>query len=889
MLKRVLLTVVVVLLILPIIGFAANKSVTVMILPFEINAVEEAAYLQSDIPKVIGQNLAQEGATVLKPPPGFEQPVKVSDLSLPDLRRLGTENGADYVIWGSLTLIGQQFSLDARLMDVFETAPPKVFSVLGAGLENLPLKVKDLTDEILLVVFEQKRILEISIEGNKRIEADAIRRVIKTTAGDIYSVKSLSDDLKAVYGMGYFDDVRIEAEDEPGGKRVIFRVEEKPTIRFIRYEGNRVFEEKELKENLTLKTGSILNIFHVQNNVQRIEGLYKDKNYHNVKVTYKVQEEPNNQADVTFIIDEGEKMRIERINFIGNKAFSDKQLKKQMKTSEKGFFSFITESGDLKKEDLDQDAGRLEAFYQNQGYIRAKVGEPQVEFKESWIEVTIKIEEGPQYKVGTIDVEGDLIFPKDVLMEKIKLRDEEFYSRTVLRNDMLALSDLYSDEGYAYVDITPRIDEDAEKLVVNIVYQIQKGQLVYFEEISINGNSRTRDKVIRRQLEVYEQGLYSGSLLKRSVRNLNRLDYFKDVKVNTVKGSADDKMLLKIDVEEKSTGQFTIGGGYSNTEKVFAVGSISQRNLFGRGQILGLQAELGTKNTRYSLTFTEPWLFDIPLAAGFKLYNWKSEYDTYDKNSTGGGIFFGYPIFRDTRLSVGFNLDTATLDVTEPDLVPNSIQKLVDQFGDDNILTLSVETALRYDTRNRLFSATEGSNHRISVEYAGFGGDVAFIKYIGQLAWYVPLGWNFTGYVRGKGAYVQEGSGGVLPDYEKFFLGGINSIRGFDEDDINPEDEDGNTIGGDKYVLANIELIHPLLETFGLDGYLFFDTGVVVDPDAADPDQREIGFDTLRKSTGVGVRWNSPMGPIELAYGIKLDKKPGEDSGNWEFSLGASF
>ncbi|MEJ2477365.1 MAG: outer membrane protein assembly factor BamA [Desulfobacterales bacterium] len=888
MLKRFFWVLVAAISVLPVTVLAARKPVNVLILPFEVNAAQDLAYLKTEIPKVIGQNLTQEGATVLSPPEAFVSPTGIPDLSPANIRRTGEESGANFVLWGSMTMIGQQFSLDVRLLEVFNPNPPKVFSIVGQGLENLPLKVKELVSDILVVIFEQKNILTIRIEGNKRIEADAIRKIIKTAPGDIYSVKNLSDDLKAIYGMGYFDDVRVEAEDEPDGKVVVFQVKEKPTIRYIRFEGNRVFDDKEMKENITLKTGSILNIFQIQNNVQRIEGLYKDKNYHNVKVAYKIQEEPNNQADVTFTIEEGKKVRIEHIFFVGNKAFTDKQLKKQMGTSEKGFFSFITDSGDLKKEDLDQDVSRLEAFYQNQGYIRAKVGEPQIEYKEDGIDVTIKIEEGPQFKVGTIDVKGDLIFPREVLLDKIKLRKEEFYNRTVLRDDLLALSDLYSDEGYAFADITPLIDENAETLVVNITYQFDKGQQVYFEEITISGNSKTRDKVIRRQLEVYEQGLYSGSRLKRSIRNLNRLDYFQDVKVNTTKGSADDKMLLNIDVEEKSTGQFSVGGGYSNTEKVFFVGSISQRNLFGRGQILSLAAEVGTVNQRYQLSFTEPWLFDIPLSAGFRIYDWTTEYDAYDKTSIGASIFFGYPIFRDTRLSTSFTYDRAKLDITDFEATPVSILSLFEQFGNSPITTLSVLASINYDTRDRIFSPTNGADHRFSVEYAGLGGDVGFTKYIAQVSWYVPIIRKLVGHARVKGGYVTENSAGVLPDYELFYMGGFDSIIGYDRDEIQPKDLRGDPIGGDKFAFANLELIHPLLPSFGLDGFVFFDIGAITSSQpGAEP--QNFDSDSLRKSVGVGALWNSPMGAIGLAYGFKLDKKEGESDGAFEFNIGGAF
>ena len=892
MVKRLCSIILVAFWLLPLSAEAAEKSINVLVLPFEINAIEDVNYLATEIPAVIGKHLESEGATVLPVPQDFLTPTRASGWSMEQIRQAGMQSGADSVLSGSITLIGQQFSLDVRMLDIFQTKPPRLFTSQGQGLQNLPITVKALAEDIVLALFERKKIAEIRIEGNQRIEADAIRRLIKTSSGDIYSVKALSDDLKSVFAMGYFDDVRIEADDVSDGKTVVFRVTEKPTVRRVRIEGNRVHDDEKILENLTIKTGSILNIYQIQNNIKRIEELYKEKNYHNVRVEYEVVERPNNQADIKFIITEGEKILVRNIIFVGNRGFDDKALKDQIATSEKGFFSFFTQSGELDTEELNQDVAKLEGFYHNNGYIKARVGEPLVEFKKDGIDITIKIQEGSRFRVGTIDIQGDLIFPREKLFEKIKLNEEEYYNRTVLRNDLLALSDLYANKGFAHVDINPRIKEDPERLVVDIVYDIRKGDLVYFEEIIITGNTKTRDKVIRRQLKVYEQGLFSQARLKRSVRNLYRLDYFEDVQVNTVQGSTPDKMVLKIDVKEKSTGQFSVGGGYSNTEKLFFVGSVSQRNLFGRGHILNLKAELGSKTTRFSIGFTEPWLFDIPLTAGFRLYNWESEFNAYKRDSRGGSITLGYPIYPDTRGSISLVHDNARIEITDENGAPDSIKELDALFGGSRIITNSVIPTIRYDTRDRIFSPTQGANHRISLEYAGLGGDIGFTKIDGSLAQYVPLYWKFVFYARVKGGVVNENSGFVLPDYEKFYLGGFGSIRGFEQDEIQPRDENGNVVGGDRYAVGTVELIRPLAETLGLDGFVFFDMGAVVDSDPEtnkDPKTRSINSETLRESVGFGFRWNSPMGPIALAYGRKLDPRENETKGNWEFALGGVF
>jgi outer membrane protein insertion porin family len=677
--------------------------------------------------------------------------------------------------------------------------------------------------------------------------------------------------------MGYFEDIRVEAENGPDGKIIIFDVKEKPTIRIIRFKGNRVYDDDEIKENLNIKTGSILNIFKVGSNIKRIEELYKDKNYHNVKITYNVHKLAHNQADLEFIIEEGEKVLIKSIILEGNSAFTNDKLKKIMKSSEKGFFSWLTSSGDLNKEDLNQDISRLTAFYHNKGYIQAKVGEPKIEYKENWIYITIKIDEGPQFKVGEVDIAGDLVLPKKELLEKLKISKETFYNREVIHNDVLALTDLYSDEGYAYTEIVPRIEKKLAEMIVHITYVVEKGKQVYFELITIGGNTKTRDKVIRRELKVYEQGLYSGRRLKRSVRNLHRLDYFEDIKVNTVKGSTDDKMILKIDVTEKPTGAFSFGAGYSSVENIFLMASISQRNLFGRGQALQVRGEIGGRSNRYNLSFTEPWLFDIPLSAGFNLYKWETDYDTYEKDSIGGGVRFSYPVYDFTRAHIRYIYDVSDI-INIAEEASESIKEL-----EGNNVTSSISTTLRYDSRDRVFNTTEGSEHSVTLEYAGLGGDIAFTKYLAETGWFIPLFWDTVGFVRGKVGYVKEHSGGKLPDYERFYLGGMNSVRGFDWRDIHVLDDDGKEIGGNKLVQFNVEYLIPLFKKAGIVGVLFYDTGNVYD------DDESIDLSNLRKSAGYGFRWYSPIGPIRIEYGYILDRKEGESRGRWEFSMGTVF
>ncbi|MBU1713828.1 MAG: outer membrane protein assembly factor BamA [Proteobacteria bacterium] len=860
----------------------ALETVNVLVLPFEVNSQEELSYLNDQIPQVIKNHLKLNGAVVLEPDPAMISTLAEKEISIDEIRRIGVNSGAHNIVWGSITLIGHHFSLDVKMIESVGNELPKAFILEGEGIENLSGSLKEISLDIGMKIFKREKISKVLVEGNKRIETDAIRRVVKTDEGSIYSSKNLSDDLKAIYAMGYFDDARIESENTPEGKVVTFKVKEKATIRVILIKGNRIYEEEKIRGILNIKTGSILNFVMIQKNVERIEGLYKEKNYHNMKVEYKIHEFDNNQADLEFVISEGSKALIKNIIFEGNKAYSSSKLKKLMSTSEKNIFSWVSSAGDLNREDLNQDVAKLSAFYHNNGFIQAKVGEPKIDVHESSIDITIKIDEGSQFAVGKVEITGDLIFSEEKLIGKIKINKEKYYNRKILQGDVLALTDLYSDEGYAYADIVPSIDQDRDKMVVNINFGINKGKPVYFEEILIGGNSKTRDKVIRRELLVYEQELHSGVKLKKSMRNLHRLDYFENIKVDTLKGTSDDKMVLKIDVTEKPTGTFSFGAGYSSVEKVFGMASISQRNLFGRGQVLALRTQLGSVSNKYTLSFTEPWLFDIPLSAGFDLYSWEYDYETFDKDSKGGAIRFGYPVYEFTRLYMTYALDVADIRNIEKD-APDTIKEMA-----GNNVSSSITTALKYDSRDKVFNPTEGGEHTISIQYAGIGGDIGFTKYILETGWFIPLFKGTVGSIHAKTGYVSQNSGQKLPSYERFNLGGINSLRGFDWEDLSPKKKNSEgiwaNIGGNKFVQFNFEFLFPLIKEVGVMGVLFFDTGDVYDNDET------IDFGNLRESVGGGIRWYSPMGPMRIEYGYILDPVKNENKGGkWEFTVGTVF
>jgi outer membrane protein insertion porin family len=878
------------------VGAYAGESRKVWIAPFSVEGDLRSVDLGKQVADRISRELVAAGLSVHMAENPVVQPQEAGQ---------GMENtGAEAGVWGRLLLENGGFRLSGRL---YSEGRERRLVEEGASVDTLFLATQTLARKMADLLVGRETVAQVEIKGNQRIESDAILRVIQSGPGDVYLQKALSDDLQAIYDMGYFDDIRVAVEERPEGKTVIFTIKEKPTVRQIFVRGNRVYNQEKVLESVTTKSGSILNVFQVRRDMERIRDLYRAKNYHHTEVQYEIKELENNQADLIFILSEGDKVKVTEIVFEGRESYKKKELRKQIETSEKGFFSWLTGSGELKREAVQQDAARLTAFYHNQGYVDARVSDPEISFEGSEARVRFKIDEGQRFRVGKISVDGDLLFTEEILLGVTNIGKEEWYKRDVIHQDMMALTDLYGDAGYANTDVYPQLRKDPEAGVVDIRYTVHQGRQVYIDRIEIEGNVKTRDKVIRRQVPILEQELYSGTKIKRGIRNLNRLDYFEDVRLDMERTADPEKVDLKVRVEEKPTGMFTFGAGYSSQDNLFGQVSVTQRNFGGRGQTLNLRADVSSSSTKYTLSFTEPYLFDRPLSAGFDVYDWDREYDDYTKKSTGGTVRFGYPVWDYTRafISYGFEKFDVEVDSGKEQLVNEDILAMVPL---DTASTLSL--SLNYDSTNRMFNPSEGANHRATVKHAGgfLGGDIAFTKYTAEVGWYFPL-WQTVFFMHGETGYVHKNTEGHLPDYEKFYLGGMNSLRGYRWRDVAvyydgeytydevTRDDDGNVTsvekktvsyrknkGGDKFTQANFEFIFPLVREAGLMGLAFYDVGNVFDTD------QSINMDGVKRSVGYGIRWFSPIGPIRLEYGIPLDKIDGEKKGGrWEFTMGGAF
>lgn len=798
------------------------------------------------------------------------------------LQQIATQTEADNVAAGNLTVIGTEVAIDIKLFDLLAPQNPTYYFKTGNSLDDLPTMLSEIAVEIEIYLDKDFLIGSIAPEGNKRIDSGAILRKIETKPGDTYNQKTLRNDLKAIYKMGYFNDVQIDVTDSAKGKNVIFRVIEKPVIKSVLFQGINELKEEDVKEAANIKEHFILNPAKIGRGEEAIRQLYKTKGFYNSKVSSNITYPDDSGAVVEFVIDEGEEIYIKEISFEGNTTFEDDDLLGEIETGKRWFMSWLTESGLLDMNKIGQDGQRIVAFYNNNGFLEAKIGEPVITQKDEWLYIKFVIEEGPRFRVGTVDFKGDLLNGKNELLNLLTIRKEKYLSRQTVREDILKMTDYYAESGYAFASIRPRITKSPIGNRMDILFEIDKANLVYINRITITGNTRTRDNVIRRELRIAEGGVFDSKALRTSTQALQRLSFFEEVNITPEPSVDPDRMNVIIQVKEKSTGTFSIGAGYSSADKLILMGQISENNFLGRGDTLSLSANVGTVSSRYNLAYTNPHLNDSALSWGVDLFNTEREYDDYTKESKGGGIRIGYPIFGNWKAFGNYSYtDTDLTDVSDDAsyIIRNSV---------DLHITSALKFSLVRDTRNLRYNASTGSRNVLSVKYAGgpLGGDAEFTKLEGSTSWYFPMFLKTVFHIKGAAGQVFENETDKLPVYERFYLGGLNSIRGFEYATISPTDPDtGEDVGGDKMWYTNAEFIFPILDSQGIKGVVFYDTGQVLNDDEEFLDSGT----SIKQAAGLGFRWLSPMGPLRIVWGYNLDPDEDEDESVWDFSVGGTF
>lgn len=728
-----------------------------------------------------------------------------------------------------------------------------------------------------------KKITEIKINGNKRINESTILYYIHSKIGEYLSYETIRKDIQRIYDLGHFEDVKVDAEDYRNGVRITYLLDEIPAIRDFSFVGIKEGKESDILEKVSISRGATYNKTLIVDAVEKIKELYQDKGFCLTKVVPKTKMiKDKNQVDVVFHIKEGKKFGIEEIRFKGNKAFKDKELLKNIETKEKGLFSWLTQTGIYKKESLKTDLLRIEMFYRDHGYLKAAVGEPIVDIreKEEKVYITIPVEEGPQYKVSKISFSGDETFTDSELRRSLKLKEGEVFSLSELREDITHVSQMYSAKGFAYADIIPQRELDDKKKTVSMEYKIDKGGKIYIGKISIAGNTNSRDKVIRREFRLKEGELFDSEKLKRTKERIMNTGFFEDVKITTKKGDDDKLVNVDVKVEEKPTGNISAGMGYSSYEKTLFNTSIAQNNFMGKGQRVSLEAGLSALRQDITFSFTEPYLFDREIQGGFSIYNSKLDYYNFKTNTTGGGVSLGKAIGEYIHVGTGYQF--AHMKITGINALDET-----SWFYNRDDFTSRLTPYFTYDSRDDRFNPTTGFKTYLRGEIAGLGG-LRFHKTTLESSYYQPLYLGFIGMLHGKTGYAKGYGGDKLPNYENFFMGGSSDLRGFSFEEVGPVDSQGYSMGGSKMLLFNAEIQREIIKNFR--ALVFYDRGNVYgDGINITKTSRDFSLTNMRHSVGVGVRFFSPIGPIGLAYGWKLDQKLGERAGDFHFTMGGAF
>jgi outer membrane protein insertion porin family len=769
-------------------------------------------------------------------------------------------------------------------------------------------------------------IRRILVEGNQRIEPATISSYLQVSPGDTFDPERVDMSIKTLFATGLFADVQIE---QRGGDLVV-SVIENPIINRVIFEGMRTLDEEDLEDEVQARPRSVFTPARAQADVQRIIEVYRRNGRFAAQVTPQVRELDQNRVDLIFEVDEGPVTGVRDINFIGNEVFSDRRLRDAIVTTESTWWNFFSNNDNYDPDRLEYDREQLRQYYNNRGYadfrVVSAVAELTPDQKDFFI--TFTVDEGVRYEFGEIRVQTELNrLPESLLRSAIPIRSGAEFRGEQIEDAIDAMTYVAGTVGYANVQITPVVERDRANQKVNITFEVDEGPRVFIERIDIVGNTRTVDRVIRRELRVAEGDAFNRVLLDRSRQQIQSLGYFTDVKVEDADGSQPDRSVVTVTVEEQSTGELAFAAGYSSTESFLFDISVTERNLRGRGQFLRLRASSSSQRQQLDLRFTEPRFMGREIAAGFDLYSLRTDFldqSSFENQSTGIGLRTGFRIGERTSLGLTYSLiqdDTTiadgfvdhdanviTPDVEQCDLVNPSRPLLCDQEG--TFLTSVVGFTVNWDRRNSPVNATSGFDFQLSQDVAGLGGQVNYIRTEIEGGLYYGLPYGFRATVRGTAGLISGWGGDSVRINDRFFKGG-SSFRGFDVAGIGPRQlvvddvtgaiiQEGDAVGGNAYAIGTIQLDVPLPlpESFGLGSALFVDFGTLGYLDAANrrtvdlPDTSRLIVDdsaSLRVAAGISVFWDSPFGPVQFDFAQPLASEDYDKTEEFRFSTRTNF
>ncbi len=720
----------------------------------------------------------------------------------------------------------------------------------------------------------------------KVLDPDVVLMRLSIRKGDDPDEKAINDEVRRVWDMGYFSDV--QAFIEPGNV-LVFSVVEKPRIDNIVVEGSDKVDREDILAAMSTKTGSVLNERLLAEDLQKITELYRKEGYYLAKVDHRIDARPGGAGAVLALqVAEGNKLYIKEVKVEGLKEITQSDLEEYMALRPRTLFSWFTGTGVLKDEYLDRDSNAIAAYGLNQGFVDIQVSAPKVDYKDDGIYITFEVSEGPRYKIGEIKFAGDLIDTEERLFNVVKLdeqqKDQEYFSLGVMQEDTKRLTQFYGDYGYAFAEVDTKIlkDESGEpKLTIG--YLINKKQKVYIRRATVEGNLKTRDNVILRELRLADGDPYDGAKLRRSNERLTRLRYFSAVDTELVPTGVEEEVDLKVKVKESNTGALMGGVGYSSYYDVGVTASIMERNLFGRGYWAQLQGFFSWRRTSGVLSFTNPRVYDTDLLIGNDLYYTYDYWDDFTKETIGDTIRLAYPIGEYTTVGGGYRLERYSLYDMDDDVSPT-----ISDYKGIN-WTSAVHARITRDTTDNRERPTKGTITRLWAEYGGggLGGNDNFVKAVADWQGFYTWRPNHTFHVRGRLGGAFKNTSELVPVFERFWVGGIDTIRGYSYSDLSPRDKRyADQIGGDRMGVANFEYVWTFQKELGLALVPFYDIGFNIDSRYMTPVQ-----DYIVSSAGLELRWRSPMGDLRIAYGIPLVRDYDHEmpSGRLEFTMGQFF
>jgi outer membrane protein insertion porin family len=724
------------------------------------------------------------------------------------------------------------------------------------------------------------KIKSIEVRGNKRIEDVPIRGRITLKVGDPYTTEAIRSQIRAIYDMGFFEDVQVETEPVTGGVAVVLVVREKPFITEIVFDGNQNLADDKLQEKITIKSQSFLDQQQAKESAEKIRLAYQEDGYYNAQVVPIIQSLEEDRKRLTFFVKEGDRAKIRTVIFDGMKAATKKEMFKVMATREWVFLlSTFTDAGILKREELNNDVERIKEVYLNKGYLNIQVGLPTIELTEDkkWFIVTYTIVEGEPYLIGEVGFRGNTVFEEPELRVGSKIVPGEVFQRSKIREEITRLTDLYGAKGYAFTDVNPAVTPDQQTKTAKILFHIKEGDLIRVREIHISGNDKTRDNVIRRELRLDEQDVIDTVAIKRSFQRLNNLQFFETVEI-LPKQVETDKVDLDVKVKEKPTGQFSIGGGFSTLDQLVAVADITEGNVAGRGQLIRVRGQLGQRRSLGLVTLRDPYLRDSLTSGQIDIYRTQTNYVTYFEVKSGASATLGRWFSEYASGSFAFVLEA--LNYSNPQITAPEI--ILRQLGSQT--TTGFRTSLARDSRDFYMDPRSGMRNAINLDYGTpyLGGTNNFVKLTLDTIKYWPLPYDLRHSIRGRFGAAEGLGGRPIPLTERYFVGGINTMRGFVFGRAGPVTPSGSLIGASKELIFNYDLIFPISTEAKVNGVIFFDYGKGFD------DNEPLSL-SLRSAAGLEGRWISPFGPLRVAIGQNLVPRTGERKTVFEFSVGSLF